>query len=159
MGKKKNFGRKWTAQEEEYLATHYGKVPMWVLMRDLKRTESSIVTHACRINPDRRKYADYERDGIFERVKELFDAGKSDKEILEQMRDVFSSAENICQYRRRHGLMGAGKDSRPWSMAEEVFIRQSWRSMSVAAMAERLGRTVGSVDGKIRALGLREEDD
>ncbi|MFH2110349.1 MAG: hypothetical protein ABIJ47_03700 [Candidatus Bathyarchaeota archaeon] len=47
---------------------------------------------------------------------------------------------------------------RPWTEEEESLLRENYPSTSVRALSEMLGRSIPSVDGKVRRLGLAKQD-
>ena len=49
-----------------------------------------------------------------------------------------------------------GKASGPWSKDEVKLLKKIFRNMSTADVAKELGRTIGGVQAKASALGLRK---
>ena len=47
---------------------------------------------------------------------------------------------------------------RPWTKEEESLLRENYPNVSIRALSEMLGRSIPSVDGKVRRLGLARSD-
>jgi len=47
---------------------------------------------------------------------------------------------------------------RPWTEEEESLLRENYPNVSIRALSEMLGRSIPSVEGKARRLGLRKPD-
>jgi hypothetical protein len=66
------------------------------------------------------------------------------------------SVQSIQLMRHRLGLLrAAGKESRRWSDWQTATLRRLHSIVDEEALAERLGRTVEAVRGKLRRMGLR----
>jgi len=83
------------------------------------------------------------------RRKALYDQGLTDRAIAERLG---LDPTSIYQWRKRNGLPAVTAPNRPWTVIDTERLLRSYRDVSAKECARLLGRSLRSIEGKLRAV-------
>ncbi|EOV1464690.1 hypothetical protein [Listeria immobilis] len=145
--------KEWTDEEVRLLRNNYEYIATERIAIFLNRTSISVKSKAIRLG-----------------LSKNYDWSEDDDIYLEYF--VFENDTNINEaaafLNRTHNAVRTRivnlrkKDSsvayirKPWTEKEDVFLKNNYKVMSDAMLAERLQRTKGAVSGRKRTLGLQK---
>ena len=149
--------RPWTEQDIEYLRRHYGIMSRKQLAEALGRTVNTVQDRACKLGLTRqhtpsKRWSKKEEEFLRQQV------GRMTKEEL--ARKLGRSYNSVAGKIQMMGLSGSrsaggrGGKGKVWSGEEEDLLRQKYATESIEELARLLGRSVNSIRGKIRMMGL-----
>lgn len=147
---------KWTLEEEKYLYENWGLTDISIIMKELSRTEDSIVRKAQRLGiytkkaPNEYKKKKWSADE--ENILYEFYKVKPMNEILILLPN--RTRESII---KRAKLLGINNKNKSWSEEETCYLEEKWGIIPVENIAHKLGRTKNGVLLKAHKIGLREQ--
>ena len=137
----------WTDGEIAYLRAHYGRVKVAELADELGRSPDAVEIKAGKLGLSRKNVKLTEEDKVY--VLENLGRIPYTKMAAKLGVDV----KKLMRLAAKHGFHARGT-CRPWTDAEDEFLRRSYGDMARKSIAEQLGRTIGAVGVRAGMLGL-----
>lgn len=148
-------GRRWERSDEEFLRENYGRTPAGQIATALSRTPSSIQGRASHLHLTRTTARRFNMPWteVDERYL-LANYGRSTLTEIASRLNRTSIAVRLRAYRPRWGVRPSVRARNIWSTSDDELLRANYGQVPTARLAQRLRRTVSSINCRAFTLGL-----